>query len=209
MCALCLQSYHPKYFRQHKCINSESQDIYNIPQQRQQENIQNSHSDDPSCSPAADDDDDDERGGSDDNVIQQDQEEYVSEDSIEEDFVSNAEFEEILQEFDVDTHVGETTESSSLITWITLFLAFWQYTFGITDIALDALIRFFYAFLNALASRYEVIRVIAAAMPSSLYRFQQTMFPASSCSFIKHVVCIKCFSLYDLEDCHEVIGGIR
>ena len=55
MCALCLQSYHPKYFRQHKCINSESLDIYNIPQQRQQENIQNSYSDDPSFSPSADD----------------------------------------------------------------------------------------------------------------------------------------------------------
>ena len=134
------------------------------------------------------------------------------EDQIEEDFVSDTEFEDTIRDFSVEEFPQQRTYlngNGSVVTatWICLFLALFQYSHGITDSALEIIINFLHSLFQVLARKFDAIDIIAAAIPSSLYLFHRRLsgVSESSCTFIKYAVCIKCFSLYDLDDCYEII----
>lgn len=98
-------------------------------------------------------------------------------------------------------------DSFYLVTWICLFLALWQYTFSITDTAMELLVKFLKAFLHVLGQKSEDIAKLASMMPPSLYM----LFKSVRCNDIiyeKYVICVKCFKLYKFEDCVTHIRGI-
>ena len=100
--------------------------------------------------------------------------------------------EEVLDETDSD--------SSILVGWFCLFLAYWQMHFSITDTALEFLLKFITVFFGKIISLQpsSLLKRIHEKMPSSLYKFHQTLLIEKS-HFKKYVVCIKCFALYDFE----------
>ena len=140
---------------------------------------------------------------------------YSDNDLIEEDFYSDDEdFEELLSNLDL----GNNEESSSLnpkqsamvVTWICFFFAFWQYTFGITDTAMEVMIKFMYALLSLISKTVPQAEYLFAGMPPTLYLFLKHFKKNNTDdTFIKYVVCVKCFALYRYEDCYTKIQNVE
>ena len=128
-----------------------------------------------------------------------------------EELVDESELDSMLNDFQVDVPNIVATEKLTgplyLVTWLCLFLALWQYTFSITDTALEHLIKFIKAFLSVLGQRSEELTKMAAFMPPSLYMFFKHI-GCDSVNYEKYVICIKCFKLYTWEDCITRIQGI-
>ena len=132
---------------------------------------------------------------------------------IVEEMVDEEEMDGLLHDFQVEIPSlpaaisPQTTWMFSLMSWLCLFLALWQYTFSITDTALEHLIKFLKAFFMVLGQRSSEATVLAAMMPPSLYM----LFKHIGCNkieFRKYVVCTSCYKLYKLEDCIETVQGI-
>ena len=104
----------------------------------------------------------------------------------------------------------QTNESSQLngspvlklVGFICTFLFSWQAVFRIPDGALNTLFKFFSLFLGKLftLTGAEHLRMLHQYFPSSLL-LAQKMRCEKQASFCKFVVCQKCFTTYNLEDC--------
>ena len=128
-----------------------------------------------------------------------------------EEMIDETELDELITDFEVE--VPNTPVSPqlnwmvSLMTWLCMFLALWQYTFSVTDTALEHLIKFLKSFLNVMGQRSPDIATLAAFMPPSLYMFFRHI-GCSTVKYEKYVICIKCFKLYNADDCITRIQGI-
>lgn len=127
-----------------------------------------------------------------------------------ENIIPDDELEELMEDFTVPRDLPREDlplSSVILVTWFCLFLALWQYVFGITDTALEHLIKFMKAFFTVLGNRSDDLLNLAALMPPSLYLFRKRM-ECELTQFEKYVVCQKCFKLYKMNECIEKIRGI-
>ena len=86
-------------------------------------------------------------------------------------------------------------------------MALWQYTFSITDTALEHLIKFLKAFFQILGQQNDSFAQFAAAIPPSTYMFLKRVGSKEE-KFRKYVVCTKCFKLYKFDDCVTKIQGV-
>ena len=115
-----------------------------------------------------------------------------------------------MEDFYVDgsgIDVSPAISTCIFATWLCLFLAFWQYTFGITDTAFEHLLKFLKAFLTVLGKRSVEISQLATFMPPSLYMLWKRINPDTS-PIKKYVVCTKCYKLYTLNECITKIQGV-
>ena len=194
-CGICGDSYHSIYFSQHKCINYNQQnnkesDLYDVNNDLESNDAESDNQSDQDTT--IDDENDDE---------------------IEEDLVDAQEYEELLEDFHVPVNNfgGEFLQHKHNIifaTWLCIYLAVWQYTFGITDTSLELLLKFLKSFIGALTEKYPALGSLAAAVPASLYLLHK-MLGTNEETFLKYVICIKCKSLYKFENCFERIRGVN
>ena len=108
-------------------------------------------------------------------------------------------------EFPCDT--SERQSASALSMWLIGFLLTLQARFYLPDRAVDALIKFFFAFLTVVSRYSPSIEAIARAFPSSLHLLRKRI--QLKDHFNKLVVCTKCFATYDYEICFYVEGTQR
>ncbi|XP_066929656.1 uncharacterized protein [Clytia hemisphaerica] len=100
-----------------------------------------------------------------------------------------------------DNTEPESQPTSHQMAWLVYFLAFWQYTYSITDTAMKSLITFLHVLFKIL-----IPSSVIGMFPRSLYLFQKEIgFPKNS--FKKYVVCTQCHKLYHLEDCSFKLRG--
>ena len=83
----------------------------------------------------------------------------------------------------------------SIIRWILLFLCLWSSFSVISDNALEILLEFLGAFFDSLAT------VIAASFPKSLHLLKKQL-GIDQDEFMKYVVCPKCGTSYNYDDCY-------
>lgn len=128
-------------------------------------------------------------------------------DLAEEDIVNDEDIEELMNEFasDIDSDIPTVP---TLTSYLCLFLSLWQYTFGITDTALELLLKYLSTFINIILKICPPqFSTIIGVLPSSLYTLWKYL-GAKKGNFIKYVVCTKCHKLYRMDDCSETIRGI-
>ena len=91
---------------------------------------------------------------------------------------------------------------------LTLALMLWQFLFNISDAALSVLLLCLYHFLKVLhtLSGNNLLGEWLVHFPSSLKRMHGSVI-GDEIKFINYVVCRKCDSLYDHDDCIEKIGS--
>ena len=123
--------------------------------------------------------------------------------------VTNDEFDNTMNElYDNDPNLSMHSENNIevFVTWLCVFIALWQYSFGITDTVIDILIKFLKTFLNLISLHINSFSGIAKTFPSSLYTFHKYL-GYDKDAYKTYVVCVKCFNLYSTEDAQTVIRG--
>ena len=117
----------------------------------------------------------------------------------------------MMTEFEVDvcdtSDITVYNKDVMLVTWLCLFLALWQYIFGVTDSSIEILLKFLKVFFSVLSQHINGLTVVASSIPASLYMFHKFL-GTSEERFTKYVVCIKCFKLYKVEDAVTSISGV-
>ena len=130
-------------------------------------------------------------------------------DDIYEDLLDDSDFEDLIANFQGHKTETETRDPKhKIVVCICLFLAMWQFTFNITDTALEAVIKFMHSVFAIICAQSPDSETLFAGFPSSLYMFLKLLnLKEQERPFRKYVVCIKCFKLYDYQDCFATIQG--
>ena len=102
-----------------------------------------------------------------------------------------------LPSVDVNPAQGLRESMNSIIRWILLFLCLWSSFCVISDNALEILLEFLGAVFDSLAT------VTAASFPKSLNLLKK-QFEIDQDEFMKYVVCPKCGTLYNFDDCYHI-----
>jgi hypothetical protein len=83
----------------------------------------------------------------------------------------------------------------------------WQCINYVSDIAVGLLLKLISLFLLIIAFSSERCREFYNIFPKNLYSL--TKFVKSEISFDQYVVCLKCYSLYNYDNCYVCIEGIN
>ena len=105
-----------------------------------------------------------------------------------------------------DCNVGARNDEDVFVYWICLTLAQWQYTFNITEYALESLIKPFPIIFNAMKRESNFNFRIAKSFTGILYKFNRLLSFDKS-FYRKYTVCTKCCSLYDPDKCKVKYRG--
>ena len=115
-------------------------------------------------------------------------------------------FEELLKGLENDDPPEIATNSKdSLFRVILMFLFLWASFYKVSVTALNHLFAFFHHMFSTIVTNPSVIMVLGAVFPPSLYMAQKH-FSIQDEKFENFVICEKCSSLYDYEDCLERVG---
>ena len=90
-----------------------------------------------------------------------------------------------------------------IIRWILLVLCLWSSFCVISDNAMEILLEFLRAVFDSLATVVPGIGSFAALFPKSLHLLKKQL-GIDQDKFIKYVVCPKCDTLYNFDDCYEL-----
>ena len=106
-----------------------------------------------------------------------------------------------LPSVDVNPAQGLRESMNSIIRWILLFLCLWSSFCVISDNALEILLEFLRAVFDSLATVIPSIGSFAALFPKSLHLLKKKL-GIDKDEFMKYVVCPKCGTLYNFDDCY-------
>ena len=95
---------------------------------------------------------------------------------------------------------------STIVRWMLLFLCLWASFCSISDNALEILLLFLRAVFDSLATVFPVVAGFATLFPQTLHIFRKHL-GIDKDKFMKYVVCPKCHSLYNFEDCYRYSNG--
>lgn len=127
---------------------------------------------------------------------------------------AEADFEQSLAEKHVEptqsvpSNDAQKSKLEVLVLWLMLFLTSWQSQHGITDTALTALIKFMCHFFWLIGMLDNTMSILYNLFPKSHYKIKQIL-GIDDDDFYKYVVCPKCKSIYNYEDCFDRRSGQR
>lgn len=132
------------------------------------------------------------------------------ESSEDEEYIGEDEYNELINlVIEQNNKSNEGNDSLHIIVKLfCLCLALWQYVFGITDTALESLLKLLNAFFHMSNDFFNgAFGLLLTMVPSSLYMFFKILHNETEDKFTRYVVCIKCYNIYNIEDCHTLIRG--
>lgn len=102
--------------------------------------------------------------------------------------------------------VSESESINVLTRVVCTFLVLWQSVYNVSDSAVEALLKLFSTVFNFLSNFSAALQTIVKIFPQNLYTMSKVLANSKS-QFSKYVVCRKCFTLYDLNDCFLSVEG--
>ena len=126
--------------------------------------------------------------------------EVWEEDGIEDDFQDPKD----LELFDTVT----SSSSFSLKLWFCTFLKILQKKFYLPDAAIQLLLTFLTIFFGVLKRLAPQLSPITDNFPPSLHKLEKLVGDQKE-SFVRYVVCGKCYEVYQYKDCKETSGVIE
>ena len=120
--------------------------------------------------------------------------------------------EEIWSSTDEDEKENADTETTfHPLRYLFIFLVLWQSAFRISNAALSSLIRFLKYFLLILGRSFNLkenrIEQLADEVPLTLRSIHKSLGLDSRNWVIEYVVCPKCHSIYEYQDCVSTASG--
>lgn len=94
------------------------------------------------------------------------------------------------------------------LQWLVRFLVAWQSQVGLSDRALQMLFTFLSSFFHVLGLILPASVTLAHFFPKSVHAAKKSLHLDQD-SFMKYVVCPRCHSLYDFDECFEHSGNRR
>ena len=88
--------------------------------------------------------------------------------------------------------------------WLIVFIVHLKAVYHLTETAVESIIKFLYAFFSLLGRFNPICARVAEKFPASLYQLYK--YHNVKKSFQKFVVCVKCHTIYQFEDCIEGHG---
>ena len=98
--------------------------------------------------------------------------------------------------------------ANSKTYWFCRMLMLWQYVYYISDTALGFLLKIVLVFLKIFSSTSDQISQVCTIFPQNLYMMSK-MLKNDNLDFQEFTVCIKCFALYDFNDCFNIVEGVK
>ena len=89
-----------------------------------------------------------------------------------------------------------------IIHWMLIFLCLWSSFCSLSDNAFDILLAFLRAVFDCMGTIFPFVTSLAVLFPKSLHLVRKQL-GIDQDKFIKYVVCPKCHSLYNFNDCYE------
>ena len=89
-----------------------------------------------------------------------------------------------------------------IIHWMLIFLCLWSSFCSLSDNAFDILLAFLRAVFDCMGTIFPFVTSLAVLFPKSLHLVRKQL-GIDQDKFIKYVVCPKCHSLYNFDDCYE------
>ncbi|KXJ06347.1 hypothetical protein AC249_AIPGENE12530 [Exaiptasia diaphana] len=99
-------------------------------------------------------------------------------------------------------HDVREDHSMQIIKWMMIFLCMWSSYCCISDNAMEILISFIGAVFSSLGSLFPALASVALLFPKSFNLLKQKL-GLTKDQFVKFVVCPKCETLYEFDDCYE------
>ena len=113
-----------------------------------------------------------------------------------------------------NTTEGNSESPVSRAIWqLMYFLLMWQTLYRVSNAALKVLLKYLSLFVLlfgrafAPAAEYESLHKFATEIPHSIQNGHKLLWNTKGDDFITFVVCPKCDSLYEYDDCIVTIGG--
>ena len=91
---------------------------------------------------------------------------------------------------------------SIVLYTILIFLILWALFYGISATALNHVIQFLHHILSIIAPSSPTVAALLTVFPTSLYMLKK-FFKLDKDAFEKYVLCPKCSSLYEFNECFE------
>ena len=135
--------------------------------------------------------------------------EYTESDEQEEHWEVNVD--DIVKDFDVEsdddnenlTHTnGAAPAANGLLSVILMFITLWASFYGISATAINHLVKFLHYVFTVLAKNSQTFVTLSDVFPTSLYMVKKYLGIAGD-KFSKYVICQKCGSLYEFNECFE------
>ncbi|CAG2197637.1 unnamed protein product [Mytilus edulis] len=118
------------------------------------------------------------------------------------------EIQEKKQQTDFDTAKTEMIKSTvAIFQSICIFLCCWQSFYIITDTALSSILSFLSTAFKHLSAENVALTGVSSIFPCSVYMLYKNLGMKKDNYFSKYVICKKCFTLYNYEDCIIIIEG--
>ena len=93
-----------------------------------------------------------------------------------------------------------------LLRWLLIFLCLWSSFSSLSDNALEILLTFLRAMFDSMGTIFPVVASFAVLFPKSVHLLRKQL-GLDKDRFIKYVVCPKCHTLYNFDDCYELVCG--
>jgi hypothetical protein len=111
-------------------------------------------------------------------------------------------------------HVNATENNASVIQckvqamvrWIIIFFYLWAYHCAVSETAIELLLSFFVAMFDVLGNIFSPLVIFTCSFPKSYHGLKKYL-GLETDNFVKYVVCTRCNSVYNFEECHTKING--
>ena len=101
-------------------------------------------------------------------------------------------------------NVSKTRSLSALALKLLWFLFFWQSVFNISERAVQCIIRFIKYLLKVLSTNGEELKKLSEEIPVTTKSVMKLL-SLDNPGIINYVVCPKCNSIYEYEDCYTTL----
>lgn len=91
-----------------------------------------------------------------------------------------------------------------IVRWMLIFLCLWSSFCSLSDNAFDILLAFLRTVFDSMGTIFPLLASFAVIFPKSVHLLRKQL-GIDQDKFIKYVVCPKCHSLYNFDDCYETL----
>ena len=105
---------------------------------------------------------------------------------------------------DVSESSGIYVNPKVIVRWMLIFLCVWSSFCSLSDNAFELLLAFLWAVFDSLGTIFPLVKSFAMLFPKTVHLLRKQL-GLDQDKFIKYVVCPKCNSLYNFDDCYETL----
>ena len=109
---------------------------------------------------------------------------------------------------DVSEKSRISRSANVIVRWMLIFLCLWSSFCSLSDNAFEVLLAFLLAVFDSMGTTIPLVANFAVLLPRSVHLLRKQL-AVDQDKFIKYIMCPKCNSLYNFNDCYETLHRRR